>query len=217
MNTSSSQNHASDVGRKASWVIRELGLPALVKVCLSCGSDRHRPSGKFRTNANGKLLDVWLLVHCDRCGRTAKIPVHERINVRALDRERRMAYENNDPAAVRDVVVNTSLAARAMYRLDWTGTWSLDSDAPFYTPEDPAPVNIAVRFELPVPIRVEKLLMLGFGLSRSRVSGIVASGRVLLPDGVNVDTRMRGDFTLTVTAGPPVTCASASRRPVLPS
>jgi Domain of unknown function (DUF427) len=52
----------SDIGRKALWVIRELGLPAIVKACVSCRSTRHHPTGKFRVNANGKLLDVWLLI-----------------------------------------------------------------------------------------------------------------------------------------------------------
>ena len=69
----------SNIGRKALWVIRELGLPAIVKACVSCRSTRHHPTGKFRVNANGKLLDVWMLICCELCGRTSKIPIHERI------------------------------------------------------------------------------------------------------------------------------------------
>lgn len=188
---------AADVGRKALWVIRELGLPAIVKACLSCGANRHHPSGKFRVNANGKLLDVWLLVWCDSCGSTWKIPIHERVNVRALESSRRMMFENNDPAAVRELVMNASLASKAMYRLDWSDTWTLETNMPFYTLEDPEPINIIVSFELPAPIRVEKILMLGFGVSRSQLRSAVASGRVLLP--LDVDTKVRDDFTLTVT------------------
>jgi len=75
----------TDVGRKALWVIRELGLPAIAKACVSCRSARHHPTGKFRVNANGKLLDVWMLICCELCGRTSKIPVYERIHVRALE------------------------------------------------------------------------------------------------------------------------------------
>jgi len=41
--------------------------------------------GKFRVNANGKLLDVWLLVRCVSCHRTSKLTVHERTPVRSLD------------------------------------------------------------------------------------------------------------------------------------
>jgi len=187
----------ADVGRKALWAIRELGLPAIVKTCLSCRSDHHHPSGKFRVNANGKLLDVWLLMHCDRCGRTSKIPIHERISVRELENSRLMMFENNDPATVRELVLDASLASKAMYRLDWTDTWTLETHEPFYTLDDPEPINIIVSFELPASIRLERILMLGFGVSRSQLRSVVASGRVLLP--VDLDSKVRDDFTLTVT------------------
>src|ERR1700733_6470267 len=103
----------SEIGRKALWVIRELELPAIVKACATCRSARHHPTGKFRVNANGKLLDVWMLICCEQCGRTSKIPVHERSHVRALDRELRLRFENNDPAMVRDLAMDADLAGQA--------------------------------------------------------------------------------------------------------
>jgi hypothetical protein len=92
----------SDIGRTALWVVRELGLPAIVKACVSCRSARHHPTGKFRVNANGKLLDVWILIGCELCGRTSTIPVHQRIHVQAPGRGRLLMFQDNDPAMVRD-------------------------------------------------------------------------------------------------------------------
>ncbi len=192
-----------DIDGKALWVIRELGLPAIVKACVTCRSTRHHPTGKFRVNANSKLLDIWMLINCALCDRTSKIPVHERINVRALANERLVMFEQNDPAIARHLAMDESLASRAGYRLDWSGTWELDTDMPFYELEraDPAPLEVFIRFELPAPIRVEKLLMAGFGLSRSAVKGMVGSGRIRLP--MAVDARARADFTLFVITTPP--------------
>jgi len=178
------------VDRKALWVVRELGLPAIIRTCVSCRTDRHHSTGKFRVNASGKLLDVWLLIGCDQCDRTSKIPLHERVHVQALDHQRLLAYESNDPAMVRQVAMDTALAGRSSYRLDWTGTWALDTDMPFY---DSEPLEVFVRFELPAPIRVIKLLMAGFGLSRSAVRGLPLD----LP--VDLDARVREDFTFLVT------------------
>ena len=193
----------SDIGRKALWVIRELGLPAIVKACVSCRSTRHHPTGKFRVNANGKLLDVWMLICCDRCGRTSKIPTHERIYVQALKSKRLLMFENNDPAMVRDLTMNGALAGEAAYQLDWSGTWELETDMPSCELErgDPAPLKVIIRFELPVPIRVEKLLATGLGLSRSAVRGMIDSGRIRLP--MAIDAKAREDFTLFVIATPP--------------
>ncbi|MGX6601314.1 DUF1062 domain-containing protein [Micromonosporaceae bacterium Da 78-11] len=189
-----------DIDRKALWVVKELGLPTIVKACVACGSTRHRPTGKFRVNANGKLLDVWLLIGCERCDRTSKIAVHERVNVRSLRGERLLMFENNDPVLVRELTMDPALAGRAAHRLDWRGTWELETDLPFYRPggPDPASFEVVVRFELPVPVRVERLLTAGFGLSRTAVRRMVGSGQVHLP--VPLEAKAREDFTFVVVA-----------------
>jgi hypothetical protein len=107
-----------NIGRKALWAVRESGLPTVVKPCMDCSGTLHRPSGKFRVNANGKLLDVWLLLCCAACGRTSKVPVHERVHVQSLERARRLAYQTNDPAMVRELTMSAPLAAKNGYRLD---------------------------------------------------------------------------------------------------
>ncbi|WP_194822432.1 DUF1062 domain-containing protein [Micromonospora sp. S-DT3-3-22] len=192
----------ADIDRKALWVVSERALPTIVRPCVSCRSTRHRPTGKIRVNANHKLLDVWLLICCVLCGRTSKIPVHERVAVRPLDNERLLMFENNDPAVVRQLAMDATLARRAAYRLDWTGTWRLDTDLPFYDLQrtDAAPLEVIVRFEVPVPVRVGKLLTAGFGLSRSALRGMVDSGRIRLP--LPVTARAREDFRFLVVAPP---------------
>jgi hypothetical protein len=186
------------IDRKALWVVRELGLPAIVRACVSCRSTRHHPTGKFRVNASGKLLDVWMLISCELCDRTSKIPIHERIHVQALDHDRLLRFENNNPAMVRQLTMDAALAGKNAYQLDWSGTWELDTDLPFYDLEgvDAAPLEVVIRFELPAPIRIGKLLTAGFGLSRSAVQRMVDSGRIRLP--MPVDAKAREDFTFFV-------------------
>jgi hypothetical protein len=190
-----------NIGRKALWAVRASGLPAIVKPCMDCSGTRHLPSGKFRVNANGKLLDVWLLLCCTACGLTSKVPVHERAPVQSLERARRLAYETNDPAMVRELTMSAALAARNGYRLDWTGTWELESDSPSYSPDVSAPLTVLVSFELPAPVRVERLLMLGLGRSRAEVRRMVADGRIRLPLALNTKANQDFEFTVEVTGG----------------
>jgi hypothetical protein len=185
-----------NTGRKALWVVRESGLPAVVKPCPDCSGTRHHPSGKFRVNANGKLLDVWLLLCCAACGRTSKVPVCERVRVQSLEPARRLAFQANDPAMVRELIMSASLAAKNGYRLDWTGTWELETDTPLCPPGGPAPLRVLISFELPAPVRVERLLTLGLGLSRAEVRRMVADGRIRLP--LALDAKAHQDFELTV-------------------
>ncbi|UXY31814.1 DUF1062 domain-containing protein [Streptomyces sp. HUAS TT20] len=170
-----------NIDRKARWAVRQCALPMIVRPCLNCSGTRHRPSGKIRVNANGKLLDVWLLLHCAVCARTSKVPVHERVHVSSLEPARRVAYETNDTATVRELAMSASLAAKNGYHLDWTGTWDLETDTPFCALHDPTPLKVLISFELPAPVRVERLLMLGLGISRTEVRRMIADGRIHLP------------------------------------
>ncbi len=190
------------IARKSLWTVRELGLPTLLRACPDCPSTRHRASGKLRLNANGKLLDAWLLVLCAGCGRTSKVPVYERVHVRELTDARRTAFEENDAALVRELVTSAALAQRCGYALDWTGTWALETDLPFpdFDRISPAPENTGflVRFELPAPIRLELLLMKGLCLSRGRVRTLVESGVIRLPDGLRRSGKVGTDFGFCV-------------------
>ncbi|SEM52884.1 DUF1062 domain-containing protein [Streptacidiphilus jiangxiensis] len=186
--------------RKARWAVRQSALPTIVRPCPDCSGNRHRPSGKIRVNASGKLLDVWLLLSCVRCDRTSKVTVHERAHVSSLDPERLVAYENNDAAVVRELTMNASLATRNGYRLDWTDSWTVEARTPLHSLDDPTPLTVRVVFDLPAPVRVERLLMLGLGLSRSAVRRMVGDGRICVP--YALDAKAHRDFELTVrTAG----------------
>ncbi|MFI6656491.1 DUF1062 domain-containing protein [Streptomyces sp. NPDC050523] len=197
-----------NTARKAQWAVRQSALPTVVKPCLDCTGTRHRPSGKFRVNASGKLLDVWLLLNCAVCDRTSKVPVHERIHVSSLEPARRVAYESNDPAAVGELTMSASLAAKNGYRLDWTGTWRLRTGTPLDALHDPSPLTVRISFELPAPVRVERLLMLGFGLSRTAVRRMVADGRIRLPLAPGAKTHR--DFEFTVARSDPAGVAKGS-------
>ncbi|MGW7404035.1 DUF1062 domain-containing protein [Streptomyces sp. NPDC054833] len=185
-----------NIDRKALWAVRQSALPMVVRPCLNCSGTRHHPSGKIRVNANGKLLDVWLLLHCAVCARTSKVPVHERVHVSSLEPARRVAYETNDPAAVRELAMSASLAAKNGYRLDWTGTWELETDTSFSALHDPTPLKVLICFEVPAPVRVERVLMLGLGLSRTEVRRMVADGRIHLP--LTPGAKTHQDFELTI-------------------
>ena len=130
--------------------------------------------------------------------------------MQALESERLLMFENNDPAMVRDLAMDGTLAGKAAYQLDWSGIWELETDILSREPEreDPAPLKVIIRFELPVPIRVEKLLATGFGLSRSAVRGMVDSGRIRLP--MAIDAKAREDLTFFVIATPPPSLDAAA-------
>ncbi|WP_345348354.1 DUF1062 domain-containing protein [Actinoallomurus liliacearum] len=149
------------------WVVRRTRLPLLSLRCADCRSESATTGeGRFRVNANSKLLDVWLLVHCVSCDRTSKRIVHKRAPVRSFDPAEIHGYRVNDPELVASRLLDPLLARRNRFTLDWAGAWRLDTP-PARLNE--APVQVKVVFEDPVPVRPERLIAQGLGLSRNDV------------------------------------------------
>ncbi|WP_238013520.1 DUF1062 domain-containing protein [Dactylosporangium sp. AC04546] len=150
------------------WFVRRTRLPLLSLRCVDCRSaSATTGEGRFRVNANGKLLDVWLLVRCVSCDRTSKLTVHERAPVRSFDPAALDGYHANDPASVAATLLDPLLARRNRFTLDWRGAWRLD--APPARPDEAWPVQVDVVFEDPVPVRPDRLIAQGLGFSRNEV------------------------------------------------
>ena len=175
------------------WVVRRTRLPLLSLRCADCRSESARTGeGRFRVNANGKLLDVWLLVRCVACDRTSKLAMHERVPVKSLDPAELHGYRVNDPELVASRLLDPLLARRNRFALDWTGAWRLDAPSPWL--DETWPVQVEVVFEDPVPVRPDRLIAQRLGLSRNEVLRRIKS-----------DTPLRRPrstgFTFTVMAG----------------
>ncbi|WP_229689963.1 DUF1062 domain-containing protein [Microbispora bryophytorum] len=110
------------------WVVRRTRLPLLSSRCVDCRSESATTGeGRFRVNANGKLLDVWLLVRCVSCGRTSRLGVHERAPVGSFDPAELERYHANDPELVAATLLDPLFVRRSRVALDWQGAWRLDT------------------------------------------------------------------------------------------
>ncbi|RKN43254.1 DUF1062 domain-containing protein [Streptomyces hoynatensis] len=153
--------------------MRRTRLPPLALRCVACPSGRATVGrGRFRVNANGKRLDVWLLVNCVSCDRTGKLTVHERVPVRALPAGLLAGYVGDSPPLVADTLLDPLIARRNRYALDWDGCWELRAHP---VPAHPWPLRIAVAFDDPVPLRPERLIAQGLGISRAELARRVKS------------------------------------------
>ncbi|AQZ62152.1 unnamed protein product [[Actinomadura] parvosata subsp. kistnae] len=150
------------------WVVRRTRLPLLALRCVTCPSERATAGdGRFRVNANGKLLDVWLLVDCVSCGRTSKLTVHDRVHVRSLSRTLLSGYSADSQAFVARVLLDPWTARRNRFALEWDGCWELVAPPP---PEEVWPLHVTVVFDDPVPVRPERLIGQGLGISRREIA-----------------------------------------------
>ncbi|WP_030196105.1 DUF1062 domain-containing protein [Streptomyces sp. NRRL S-87] len=176
------------------WVVAPTCLPLVRRRCHACAADRFRASGKFRVNANHKLLDVWLLVLCTACGDTAKLTVLERTHVRSVRPELLDRLHDNDLGLTAELLQDPVVQRRNRIALDWRGAWRLDTGGSDHL--DHEVIDVSVRFAARIPVRPVRLIAEGCGLSRAEVERLVEEGKVV--SAVRLGGRLSGDFTFTL-------------------
>lgn len=176
------------------WAVVPTCLPLIRRRCHACASERFRASGKFRVNANHKLLDVWLLALCTGCGETAKLTVMERVTVRSIRPELLDRLHHDDPDLIAELLQDPAVHRRNRVTLDWDGAWRLDTDGTDHL--DQEMVDVSVRFEAKIPVRPVRLIAEGFRLSRGEVERLIEEGKVV--SGIRLTGKLSGDFTFTL-------------------
>ncbi|WKX16131.2 DUF1062 domain-containing protein [Streptomyces sp. NL15-2K] len=177
-----------------SWVVMPTCLPTVLRRCHVCASERFRANGKFRVNANHKLLDAWLLVLCTVCGETAKLTVLERMNVRSVRSELLDRLHDNDPGLAAELLQNPVMRRRNRIALDWDNAWRLDTGGSDHL--DREVIDVSVRFAARIPVRPVRLIAEGCGLSRAEVERLIKEGKLV--SAVRLNGKLSGDFTFTL-------------------
>jgi hypothetical protein len=128
-------------------------------------------SERFRANCNGKLVDIWLIYRCRKCGSTKNITIVERRPVSKVPRDLLEAAQDND------AVVARHWARRVNVTFAEGDEWEIDRVA-----------SLPFRLELaePLVLRLDHVVAAVVDVPRSR-----------LP--IDVDHRLRlhtGPFVL---------------------
>jgi hypothetical protein len=165
------------LGRASTqWRVLATDFPTIRRRCRSCPSTEYRTQGRFRVNANHKLLDVWLLALCAQCGETAKLTVMERVHARSIEPSVLDGFHDNAPALAAKLLADPLLARRNDVTLDWTGAWTLEM-SPAELPKADI-LDVGVRFAQRIPLRATALIAAGLEMSGAEVAKHVAAGRI---------------------------------------
>ncbi|HZN76473.1 MAG TPA: DUF1062 domain-containing protein [Micromonosporaceae bacterium] len=177
-----------------NWMVVPICLPLVRRRCHACASERFRARGKFRVNANHKLIDAWLLALCTACGETAKLTVLERMTVRSIRPELLDRLHHNDPGLTAELLQDPIVQRRNRIALDWDNAWRLDTDGSDHP--DREVIDVSVRFAARIPVRPVRLIAEGCGLSRAEVDRLITEGKLV--SAVRLSGKLSGDFTFTL-------------------
>ena len=69
----------------------------VIRRCGRCGKKTAFASTRrFRVNASGNRLDVWLIYQCKKCKHTLNIPIYERVSPQKIPKELYEGFLAND-------------------------------------------------------------------------------------------------------------------------
>ncbi len=173
------------------WRVEALALPALSLPCARCARvASFHCSERFRVNANGGRLDVWLLYRCSDCAEVHKQRIHRRMRADALPPARLAGYRDNAPELVRACAFVAGAGAQVAHRV--------------VRPPLPEGVALHARIEQPEPcgVRWDRLLARELGWSRARLARACERGAVRINGGADLRRPVADGDTLEIAEWP---------------
>lgn len=162
----------------------------IIRSCAGCGCKKsYQSTGCFRVNANGTLLDVWLIYQCEKCGHTYNLPVFERVNRTEIPMERYQRFLANDGQEALRVGLDKTLFKRAKAEIDWEAVeyevcpcagGAGREECPFVKSAD-GETEIVLHNPYELKLRADKILTEILSLSRTRVRQMMKDGSLEVP------------------------------------
>ena len=166
---------------RKQWTVTPDKPPAIMRRCPKCGKKTEFiNSGKFRVNANGRLIDVWLIYRCGQCKTSWNMAVWERVEACRLEKKEYEGFLKNDPGLAvkygndRDLFARNKAEAAAS-KAEYYVT-ALDTAFP--CKEDYA-MEIEIRVPFGFDLRADIFFMNQLSVSRSRIKKWCENGMIL--------------------------------------
>ena len=164
---------------KSEYTVVPEGSYKIIRNCAGC---EHKSvyvnTGRFRVNANGNKVDVWLIYQCEKCRHTYNLTIWERVSPASI-KDEYDRFLGNDAALALQYGTDKSLFGRSKAQID-------AEDMP-YTLEpgqrEAADGKFVIHNPYELRIRSEKAAAEALHITRSAVKRLIADGKLTVPGG----------------------------------
>lgn len=133
---------------------------------------------KFRTNAQKKRIDVWLIYRCETCGGTWNLPIFERVSVGDIAPDEFQAIASNEPALAARYAFDATRLRQHSDRVEESSDVAVEKSAHSEIRSDPSAIEIALALAQPCRVRLDGFLSRELGLARGRLARLQASAHL---------------------------------------
>lgn len=152
--------------------------------CPKCGRKTYfKNTKKFRINANGNKLDIWLIYQCEECKHTLNLAIYERKKVSSITKEEYQRFLDNDEQFAEMHGKNVPLFRKNNAAIDFE---KVDYDlvklheTTEYSGDFEDQIEITINNPYQLKIRPEKQIAEIMGLSRNQVKSLLEKGELEL-------------------------------------
>ncbi len=164
-----------------TWRITPLHPPRPRRHCGSCKTITFFiSSGRFRTNAQKKRLDIWLIYRCAVCDGTWNMPIVERCPVARIAPEQLQCFMRNDPATAARHAFDLSVLGRHSDQIDHDVAATVERHVEDGSFAAAAHLEICIALNLPCRLRLDGLLARELGVTRSALLKALDTGAITL-------------------------------------
>jgi hypothetical protein len=166
---------------RVTWRVT-LQPPLVRRHCSRCSGDLpFACSMKFRTNAQKKRIDIWLIYRCSACDAVWNLPIFERMGVDEIAPDSFDAIARNDPAfALRYAFDRTRLLRHGT--IEELPSVSIRKSRDEGCALESGAITIALALAAPCGLRLDRLLAGGLGVSRAQLDRLHDAGALrILP------------------------------------
>ena len=155
----------------------------VIRNCSKCGKKTHfKNTKKFRVNANGNKLDVWLIYQCEQCKHTFNLAIYERQKISSIPKDEYTRFLDNDEQLAelygrKMQIFQKNKAVIDFNRLHYDFV-KLHETTENSDCNDRILLQIHNSYEL--KIRPEKQIAAVLGLSKSQVQKMIQQGEIEL-------------------------------------
>lgn len=187
--------------RRKIWLITPEHLPTVLRRCPKCGcKTEFYNSGKFRVNANGRLLDVWLIYRCEKCDTSWNLAVYERLEAERIEEKEYLGFLNNDEKLAAEYGSRRELFSRNKAEMvTRAGEYKVYEADTSHLCERQDWNEFEIRLADGLKIRLDSLIAKQMGVSRSQVKRLCSQGMIRCSDGrMEAGDRVKDGLVLQV-------------------
>lgn len=165
---------------RVTWQVAPLQPPLVRRHCSRCSTEMpFACSMKFRTNAQKKRIDVWLIYRCSACDEVWNLPIFERVATGDIAPDAFDAIARNDPALALRHAFDHARLARHGVMLEAPEV-SIRKSRNEGCADAAGAIAISLALALPCGMRLGRLLSAELGVSRAQLGRLRDVGALCL-------------------------------------